>query len=101
MKTCATAILAVGLALTDPMVATAQVTLDVSKINCEQFITYKVADPQHIAIWISGYYHGTRGDPIVDTQGLVANTTKLQNYCFKHSDAPLMEALEAVLGSGK
>ena len=101
MKTPAIAIMASCLAAFVPMVALAQVTLDVSKISCEQFVTYKVADPQHIAIWISGYYHGTRGDPIVDTQGLVANTTKLQNYCFKHSDAPLMEALEAVLGSGK
>jgi hypothetical protein len=83
------------------MAALAQVTLDVSKINCEQFVAYKVADPQHIAIWISGYYHGKRGDPIIDTQELTKNTTKLQDYCFKHSEIPLLEAVEAALGPGK
>jgi acid stress chaperone HdeB len=101
MKTPAIAIMASCLAAFVPMVALAQVTLDVSKISCEQFVTYKVADPQHIAIWISGYYHGTRGDPILDTQGMAKNTTKLQDYCFKHSATPLAEAVKAVFGPGE
>ena len=42
--------------------AQAQVTLDVSKITCEQYNAYKVTNPQNIAIWVNGYYHGKRGD---------------------------------------
>jgi acid stress chaperone HdeB len=76
----------------------AQVTLDVSKITCWQFATYKVTSPNFIAIWISGYQHGLRGDTIVDTQGLVANASKMQDYCTKNPDVPLMQAVETVLG---
>jgi acid stress chaperone HdeB len=43
----------------------AQVTIDVAKINCEQFATSKVANPDRIAIWLNGYFHGKRGDMIV------------------------------------
>ena len=81
--------------------ANAQVVLDVSKITCGQFVTYKVADPHHIALWISGYYHGTRSDPILDTQELTAKKTKLEEYCFKHTDEPLLKAVETVLGEKK
>jgi HdeA/HdeB family protein len=43
--------------------ARAQVTLDVSKITCDQYTSHKITSPQNIAIWLSGYYHGKRGDP--------------------------------------
>ena len=32
----------------------AQTTIDVAKITCEQLVLMKVADPDHIAIWLSG-----------------------------------------------
>jgi acid stress chaperone HdeB len=41
--------------------ARAQVMVDVSKITCDQFATYKIANPEYIAIWLNGYYHGTQG----------------------------------------
>ena len=51
----------------------AQVTIDVAKITCDQFTLYKVTDPQNIALWLSGYYHGKRNSTLVDTQQLAAN----------------------------
>jgi hypothetical protein len=48
----------------------AQVTLDVAKITCEQLRSYRITRPENIAIWLSGYYHGKRGDTTLDTQGL-------------------------------
>jgi len=47
----------------------AQVTLDLSKVTCEQYVGYKITDPQNISIWLSGYFNGKRGNTIVDTQG--------------------------------
>lgn len=55
----------------------AQVTVDVAKMTCGQFATYKVASPKNIAIWLSGYYHGKRGDTLVDTQQLDEDTDKI------------------------
>jgi acid stress chaperone HdeB len=80
----------------------AQVSIDIAKISCEQFATYKVANPDRIAIWLDGYAHGKRGDgPIVDTQELGEKTDKAQAYCIKNPDVPLMQAIETLFESGK
>ena len=77
----------------------AQVVIDVAKIDCHQFATYKVAHPDRIAIWLNGYFHGKRGDLIVDTQELAGNTDKVQEYCLKNPDVLLMQAVETLFGS--
>jgi acid stress chaperone HdeB len=76
----------------------AQVVIDVAKINCSQFATYKIADPDRIAIWLNGYFHGKRGDLTVDTQELAGNTDKVKKYCLENPDAPLMQAVETIFG---
>jgi hypothetical protein len=78
--------------------AGAQVLLDVSKVTCWQFVTYKVTNPRLLAIWVSGYQHGKRGDTVVDTQDLEAKADKVEEYCTKNPDVPMMEAVETVLG---
>ena len=78
--------------------AEAQVVVDVSKITCDQFATYKVANPEYIAIWLSGYYHGTRGDMKVDIQTLSADAKKVESYCLSKPEAPLVQAVKTVLG---
>src|SRR6516164_4553376 len=78
--------------------AEAQVVVDVSKITCDQFATYKIANPEYIAIWLSGYYHGTRGDMKVDIQTLKADAARVENYCLSKPDVPLVPAVKAVLG---
>src|ERR1043166_5421554 len=60
--------------------ARAQVTVDVAKITCDQFTGYKITNPDNIAMWLSGYYNGRRGNTILDTQGLAANTKKVRDY---------------------
>jgi len=40
--------------------APAQVTVDVSKITCDEFVKYDIADPRQIAAWISGYLSNCR-----------------------------------------
>src|SRR5262249_705103 len=50
--------------------ARAQVTIDVAKITCDQLILFKVADPDYIALWLSGYYHAKQNNTVIDTQEL-------------------------------
>ena len=77
----------------------AQVVIDVAKIDCHQFATYKVANPDRIAIWLNGYFHGKRGDMIVDTQELTESAGKVTEYCIKNPDVLLMQAVETLFGS--
>jgi hypothetical protein len=92
---------AIAIALGASSAAHAQVTVDVAKMTCGQFATYKIANPKSIAIWLNGYHHGVRGDAVVDTQQLDTDTKKIQDYCISHSDAPLMQAVETILGPSK
>ena len=69
--------------------ARAQVTIDVSKITCNQYLGFKVADPRDIAIWLSGYYHGKIGSTILEPQKLKQNAQKLQSACFQKENADL------------
>jgi HdeA/HdeB family len=74
-----------------------QVTLDVSKITCSQFSLMKVADPDRIAVWLSGFYNAKRNNMILDVQGLKDNTKKLLDYCALHPDTTLLTAVEPAL----
>jgi hypothetical protein len=91
-------LLFVFLALFFSVEAEAQVVVDVSKITCDQFATYKIANPEYIAIWLDGYYHGTRGDMKVDIQTLSADAKKVEMYCLSKPDIPLVQAVQNVLG---
>jgi acid stress chaperone HdeB len=83
--------------------AHAQVTVDVSKINCDQFVHHKVATPNVIAAWFSGYYNAKRNNRIIDLDTLDENVSKVKNYCSdeKNFKVPVMKAVEQVLGKGK
>jgi acid stress chaperone HdeB len=85
------------LALAPWSAAGAQVTIDVAKITCDQFTLYKVTDPQNIAIWLSGYYHGQRNDTMVDTMELATYERKVKDYCNLNPQVTVMQAVESML----
>jgi acid stress chaperone HdeB len=78
----------------------AQTTIDVSKITCDQLVLMKVADPDHIAIWLSGYYHGVRNNTKVDVEQLQDDAKKVRSYCL-YNKGTVMEAVEKLLPVGK
>jgi acid stress chaperone HdeB len=81
--------------------ACAQVLVDLSKMTCDQFVKYKVADPKLISAWLNGYFHGKRGDTMVDTQKLDADADAVEKFCFKNPEAQLMQSVEDLVGDGK
>lgn len=75
----------------------AQVTIDVSKITCDQFVLYKVASPDTIAIWLHGYFSGKRDSTVVDVEALKVSQKKLRDYCLQNPDVPLVQAVQEIL----
>jgi acid stress chaperone HdeB len=88
------------LALIASSVARAQEMVDVSKITCDQFVTYKITNPEFIVMWLSGYNHGKRGNTILDVQKLHADADAVESYCFKNPQVELMRAVEMIVGIG-
>jgi len=76
----------------------AQVTIDVSKITCDQFMLYKLTDPRNIAIWLSGYYNGKRDNTLIDTQVFTDNYNKLRTHCIRNPSRTVMQAVDILFG---
>jgi acid stress chaperone HdeB len=87
-----------GLLVVSP--ALAQVTIDVSKITCEQYVLDQVTDFRTITAWLDGFYSGKRNNTVVDTRALKRNADQVEEYCRSHRDMPLMQAVETTLGGG-
>ena len=58
-------------------------------------------DPEKIAIWLSGYYHGKQGDTSIDRIQLNENTKKLEEDCLKNPEILVMQAFEKLFGESK
>ena len=86
---------AILLALAVAPAAQAQTTVDVAKFTCEQFLLSR--DTQSFAVWLNGYYHGQRNDPVVAVERAKANAKKLSSVCVvaKNSKLPVMQVIEA------
>jgi len=79
----------------------AQVSVDVAKISCKQFLLDTVAPTKSVTMWLSGYYHGKHGGTVVDFAALPREADKVEDYCRMHLDTPVMEAVETALGVSK
>ena len=99
----------------------AQVSIDVSKITCDEYVHDKIPTSDFISFsavgplplearsmlsrwviaeWLSGYYHAKRNNWIIDSESFENNVNKLNNYCYdeKNFKVPIMDAIERVLG---
>ena len=81
--------------------AQAQVTVDVAKITCEQFAFSKIAPVRSIALWLSGYYNGKRGNTVLDTQRLITDAAKLSDFCLTRPQMPIMQAVDELMARSK
>ena len=85
------------IALLIQMPADAQVTIDISKLTCEQLWLRKVANPDKVAIWLSGFYNGKSGNTVIDPQKFEADTREITEYCRTNLKLTVMQATEAVM----
>jgi len=81
----------------------AQVTIDVSKITCAQYVQEKISSPSLIAAWLSGYYNAKRNNLLIDPGAMQDNVSKVKNFCSdeKNFKVSVMKAVESALGKKK
>src|ERR1700741_5371978 len=83
-------------------VAQAQVTLDVAKISCREFLIGKFGrSTRSVANWLNGYYHGKSDSTVIETRAMTENEDKLERFCRKNRDMTIMEAAKHALGFDK
>ena len=75
-------------------IAQAQTTIEISKITCDQYILFKVKDPEKIAIWLSGYYHGVQKSTSLDVSLLEEQADMIRRFCYNNPKVYVMEAVQ-------
>ena len=60
--------------------AQAQVTIDVAKITCNQFMLGSIVDSRTMSIWLSGYYNGTLGNTLIDVPAMQERAREVVRY---------------------
>jgi hypothetical protein len=81
--------------------AQAQVTVDVAKISCRQFLLDEVAPTKSVALWLSGYYNGKRSNTVIDLGSIERNVDKVEDYCRLNLETTVMDAVKNTLGFEK
>jgi len=79
----------------------AQVTVDVSKITCDQILMEKPVPAKYVVLWLSGYYNGKRNNTIIEPEAMDQNEQKVDFYCNFHREMTVMDAVKNVLGLDK
>ena len=82
--------------------AQAQMTVDVAKITCKQFVLGEIVDVKTLSIWLSGYFNAMRKNTVIDIGSFKKNSEALQDYCLQnHFDVLLMDAVKNTLDEKK
>lgn len=83
--------------------ARAQMTVDVAKITCRQYLFDRNFSPRApmIANWLSGYFNGQKNNTVVDLGAMARNKDKVEDYCRMNQDVTLVEAAKTALGLPK
>jgi acid stress chaperone HdeB len=95
--------LALALLVCSALSVEAQMSIDASKITCDQFVHSNIGTPRVTAAWLSGFYHGKRDTRTIDLQGFEENLSKLEQFCYqeKNFKIPVMKAVEDIFGAAK
>ena len=76
--------------------AQAQVTVDISKITCEQFNVLPKANS--VALWLGGYHHGQKSDPVIEVNTFEENVRKLRAACLRPDNftKPIIQLIDSL-----
>ena len=98
MKACFVSLFALSVLLSASE-APAQMTVDVAKITCRQYLFDRTFSPRApmIANWLSGYFNGLRNNTVVDIGAMEKNKDKVEDYCRMNQDVTLIEAAKTAL----
>jgi hypothetical protein len=95
-------LLAMSISIFGSATAQAQMTVDVAKITCRQFLLGHVGgSTRSVANWLSGYYNGKRGNTVIEVGSMQTNVRDLERYCRKNHEMPVMDAAKNALGAEK
>lgn len=97
------ATLASAFAITAASNAQAQITVDLAKVTCKQYLFDNLisANAPMVAAWVSGYFNGKRNNTVIDVSAFRKNKDVVEDYCRINLDVTLIDAATKALGLDK
>jgi hypothetical protein len=72
----------------------AQISVDMNRITCGNWLGYSPEDRDFVRSWMSGYYNAAANSNILDYDRLQRNSAKVAAYCKKHMSDTLPTAIK-------
>jgi acid stress chaperone HdeB len=79
--------------------AKAQMAVDLAKVTCKQYLFDSLisANAPKVAIWLSGYFNGKRGNTTIDIGAFRKDKDVVEDYCRMNLDLTIIEAATKAL----
>ncbi len=74
--------------------ANAQVTIEMRKIKCSQYLAMGPADSEAFSAWMSGWYSYQTGKTWVDLGAFRKNVVNVKAWCKFHQNETVMSGLD-------
>ena len=86
----------IGLAgFSAPVGAHAQVTLDMTKVTCADYLAMPSDMSRDFSAWMSGWFNQKAGYTFVDLEAFHRNTANVLKFCAAHPKDQLFGVLQA------
>ena len=83
---------------TVPIAAHAQLTIDMARIRCDQYLAMPPNQSRDFSSWMSGWFSYQTRRTFVDFDVHQKNVASVKTWCQYHPNAPVMSALKAAIG---
>jgi len=72
----------------------AQISLDMNRITCGDWLGYSPENRDFVRFWMSGYYNAAANSNVLNYDRLQRNSAKVAAYCNKHKSDTLPTAIK-------
>jgi hypothetical protein len=77
-----------------PVAANAQLTIDMGKITCGQYLAMPPSQSDNFSAWMSGWFSYKNNRPFVDLVVHQKNIASVKDWCKYHPDQSVMNGLK-------
>ena len=72
----------------------AQITVDMNRITCGQYLKYNKDDRDFVRFFMSGYYNAAANSNVLNYERFQKNSAKIAVYCKKNRSKTLPTAIK-------
>ena len=82
-----------------PIVANAQLTIDMGKITCDQYLAMPPSQSDNFSAWMSGWFNFQNNKTVVDLSLHQKNIAIVKDWCQYHRPESVMYGLQKAVGT--